>query len=177
MKAEPSEIPEAHESEEESEPRERKSSPTSEDELQILEDLARLYDRRGEPELATETYRKIAAKHIDNNAYEDAAIVLKAALALSPNDELSRRMIETCFAILDQRRSKQAEDGDSRPSPVPARPEGPQRSITDVTEKKMLSTRLELAVQEGLFQEALSLIRKTLAEEPSNPVADRKSVV
>ncbi len=171
LQAEESTVEKARVSPEKKEMRQKKKAPTSKDELQILEELAKLYDRRGEPELATETYRKIAVRYIDNNAYEEATVVLKAALALSPNDEHARQMIETCFSILDQRRQKKAEEGDHRPSPVPPRPDAPKRSISDITAKKMLSTRLELAVQEGLYQEALSLIRKTLAEDPNNSVA------
>ncbi len=143
--------------------------PPSSEELQILEDLAKLYEQRGEPEQATETYRKIAGRLINNNAYKEATKALKAALALSPSDEASRQMIESCFAILDRRRSKHPEDG--RPSPPPQRHEVEPGSVSDFTQKKMLATRLELAVQEQQFQQALSLIRKTLAEEPSNAIA------
>jgi formylglycine-generating enzyme required for sulfatase activity len=147
------------------------ATSTSTDELQMLTNLAELYEERGEPEQATAAYRKIASIHIDEDDYKAATNVLMAGLALSPNDDASRRLIETCFTILDKKKTSDAPDGVGISSVPPPQVDVTDDSITAETEKKILAAKLERAVYTDDVREALSIIRNTLVEDPTNAIA------
>ena len=169
-------------------------------ELDMLENLASLYESRGEPEQATEVYRKIASVHMEASAYQEAVKFLKDALALSPNDEASRQMIETCFAILDRLRMSTSDEDDpvvirtrssvpplrrtashlretpsvrKTPSPVKKAPpvRHPSKPVRELTAQEILAAKLERAVKEKNIPGALSMIRTTLANDPTNETA------
>ena len=152
-------------------PNRSKTPPSPTSELQILRNLAEFYEERGEPEQATEAYRKIACIFMDDNEYREATKVLMSALALCPNDDASRRMIETCFAILDKKKMSESPAGAGLSSVPPPHVDVSAPSITAETGKKMLAARLENAVTTDNVREALSIIRTTLAEDPTNVIA------